>query len=603
MNYSLKQILIHFFLVSGFALCMSVCLNIVHAQPQSNSVGFVDQSKPFSVKSTPLTEAKKSFLSDRIPKNTVFAFGYEPRWDDSNSEGTSDWTLVKKVSQEIHAKVERAYPNWTEEEKQAWTTISSLPFPQTEAELGELGIRSSSAFWVYGLGMIPALVVEITDPQKLKTWASKNLQSINHGFKEVHHHQGNYWRREMKRWVLLVRLHENILHMSLLPKRSEPILLSYFLRNRQAESLSSELMESFKGLPKGARGSGLIKVNHLINMIFGSQKPLLKHSGTALGLPMPILDACAPDFRRFATTFQTLSFGLKKTTQQQLNILTQIHLETKLQSQLAPSFKNLMPTNLQKRSLDSGSLSLRLNTGALLTFIRQTLEFWQSKPWTCSLFSSLNAWPQMLSTPEFMMLSGFLSELKGLSVVVHKSQNTKTPLKSNQKQQTMSTLAQPNFELWAEILHSSPQLLLNMTMSLLQLPKLPSDYYHLDGQLKTLGFLGERLKEAKLSLSEQKLMFSLGKWGERKHQSMLQNKEEKHHEQPALNPFLQFALPPMFSSWLKDKLDAYQSKVSPSLAKKPLLKSSEQLFRSLELYFTQQGVLLEVHVDVPDALK
>ena len=139
--------------------------------------------------------ATPHYLSDLIPKDTVFAFGYEPKWEDSKAKKSNYWTQVQELARKVRSNVEIKSKSWTEEEQQAWQSLSSIPFPTTELELVELGINTTSAFWLYGLGLIPAFVMEIEQPKKLRAWAKKHIQTREHGFKRVEHHQGAYWRR------------------------------------------------------------------------------------------------------------------------------------------------------------------------------------------------------------------------------------------------------------------------------------------------------------------------------------------------------------------------------------------------------------------------
>ena len=572
---------------------MWVTINYNHGRANAfpNSTAVIDQAKNLD---------KPHYLSDLIPKDTVFAFGHEPRWEQASQPTSNYWVQIQKFGREVRSNVEKKSENWTEEEQKVWRNLSSLPFPNTETELAELGISSTSAFWLYGLGIIPAFVMEVQQPKKLRAWAHLHIQSRAHGFKLVPHHQGEYWRKEMKRWVLLVRLKAKRLHVSLLPKKSEPILLSYFLRDQQKASLSSELRNYFQALPQG-RGSGLIKINNLIDMFFGSQVPLLQHSGKALGLPMPIFSSCEQDFRRFAGQFTLLSFGLHEVTAQNLSILTHIHLEQSLHASLSPSFNNLMPVYLPKRSNDFGALSLRLNMMNLISYAKGLGQNWQSEPWTCPLFSSFNEWPKFSQRPEINMLSGLIGELKGLSLMMHKiPQDKVNPGPSDPQVSTTLGKSDNNFDIWTEILHPTPQLLLNMVLSLWKIQKLPNSFYQLDGQLKDISFLNTRWSHAYLSLSDQKLMFSLGPWGKVKHTQMIEQNRQNLIETQSSGewPFLHFSLPPTFSAWLEKKLINYQNKSRIQAKSKPLLESSDQAFRAVELYFTQIGFLLKVHVDL-----
>ena len=383
---------------------------------------------------------------------------------------------------------------------------------------------------------------------------------------------------EMKRWVLLLRLKDHRLQISLLPKKSEPILLSYFLREQQKASLSEELQAYFKALPVG-RGSGLIKISNLIDMFFGSDVPILQQSGRALGLPVKLFSSCEQDFRRFGSSFNLMSFGLYETLDKKLSILTHIHLDETLHDSLEPSFKSLRPINMPKRSTDSGSLSMRFNTGALITFISNMGQTWENKPWNCPIFSSFNEWSKLSKRPELAILNGLVSELKGLSLMMHKTTNQK--LRSDvvsSKSQTLAVKADNQFDLWIELLHPAPQNLLNILINLAQLPKLPNRFYHVDGLLKDISFLSTRLNQAFLSLSKRKLMLSIGTWGESKHRDMIKNKLEVMKVKPSslASPFLHFALPPVFSDWLAEKLKAYQRKADAKAKVKPLLKSSKQ---------------------------
>ena len=544
----------------------------------------------------------RHYLSDLIPKDTVFAFGYEPKWEESKVKKSHYWAQVQELARQVRLNVERKSKSWTEEEQQAWQALSSIPFPTTELELAELGINTTSAFWLYGLGLIPAFVMEIEQPKKLRAWANKHIQNREHGFKRVEHHQGAYWRKEMKRWVLLLRLKGHHLQMSLLPKNSEPILLSYFLREQQKASLSEELQAYFKALPVG-RGSGLIKISNLIDMFFGSEVPILQQSGRALGLPVKLFSSCEQDFRRFGSSFNLMSFGLYETSDQKLSILTHVHLDKTLHDSLEPSFKSLKAINMPKRSTDSGSLSMRFNTGALITFISNIGQAWENKPWSCPMFSSFNEWSKLTKRPELAILNGLVGELKGLSLMMHK--NTKQKPSSDMvssKSQTLAVKADNQFDLWIEFLHPAPQNLLNILIKLGQLPRLPNRFYHIDGLLKDISFLSTRLNQAFLSLSQQKLMLSIGAWGESKHRDMIKKNLEDMKAKPSSMalPFLHFALPPVFSDWLAERLKAYQKKADAKTKVKPLLKSSKQVFRAFQLYFTKLGILVEVHVDLLD---
>ena len=108
-------------------------------------------------------------LSDMIPVDAPYAFGYDPVLSGHQMTSTqlgmlNDWwTLLQRRAQE--AKV-----TWTDEEQKAWREFASLPLPKSPQDWPNMGFDRVPRFWIYGLGLTPALIIEIPSPKRLRQW-------------------------------------------------------------------------------------------------------------------------------------------------------------------------------------------------------------------------------------------------------------------------------------------------------------------------------------------------------------------------------------------------------------------------------------------------
>ena len=82
-----------------------------------------------------------------------------------------------------------------------------------------------------------------------------------------------------------------------------------------------------------------------------------------------------------------------------------------------------------------------------------------------------------VNTPQWNFLKGIMSPLKGFTLFLHKNESDQS-----EKQHLP-------IQSWLELLYPSPQIILNLLNQLGQLPKMPPNYYLLDGILKFLQLL------------------------------------------------------------------------------------------------------------------
>jgi len=225
-----------------------------------------------SITTQHIETASASPLSDKIPAHAPYAFGYDPVLMGGEMRSADLgafnewWSFIAHQAQDQKLK-------WTEEERKVWQQLASLPLPRSAEDWTKMGFDHTPRFWVYGLGLTPALVLEVPSPETFRTWIKHNIAKHHFGFKEISHPRGSYWRKRLKRWTILARLNGEHLHATLIPQAAEPVLLSYFLRNQHKDHLTPKLRRSVARLPGDARGSGIIQLDLIIDLFFGSQNP------------------------------------------------------------------------------------------------------------------------------------------------------------------------------------------------------------------------------------------------------------------------------------------------------------------------------------------
>jgi hypothetical protein len=557
---------------------------------------FSSLASVFQAHSAPTEEP---MLSDAIPIETPYIFGYEPRWRTANQSSASPrvqkykWQLINRFWSAVNEQVAHLSPRWTDEEKRVWQMVASLPIPKTDEELSQIGFDRPSAFWVYGLGLTPAFIFEVPNPKKLNTWARAHLANREHTFKSVKYHAGTYWRKELTRWVILLRLKGKRLYLSILPKRAEPVLLSYFLRDVQPQSVTQTLRTHFDSLPQG-RGSGVINLENMIDLIFGSKRPLLKHSGTSLGLPTPIFKPCEADLRAVGEQVKSITLGLKETDQNSVDVFTHFSLSQPRLTLLEPVKLSSTPLDDLRSSEEYGGIAMRMRFGGLFSALENIGQQWSTTPWTCPLLQSFNQMSLATKLPQWSFIKGLLSPLEGLTMLIHKN-NSQDPNKN------MSL----NFEGWLELFYPSPNFIINLLTNLKKIPKLPADYYLLDGKIRDWTIVNSNLNKPLVSLTNKGIMASLGSWGERIHRE----KKTDQQSQSTLklvssnqlgHPLLWLSLPSDFTTWLQAKLASYRNRtIKGDHSQLPNVQTntSQRIFRVLSLHLVESGLLLKVTLD------
>ena len=559
-----------------------------------------------SVQSQPRALQEIEILaSDSIPESSPYVFGYEPRWDEGHSEihGTNDtidllhsmWTLAEQRAQEQSTQ-------WTEEEKATWEMLRRLPVPRTAEELKSMGFDRPSAAWVYGLGLTPSAVIELPSPERFLQWVEKNISPLSHGFDKVQHPLGAYWRKGLKRWTLLVRLKLNKIYISIIPRESEPVLLSYFLRDQQAKSVTKKLESLFKQLPMGARGSGFISLKNLIDLFFGSEQPLLKFSASGFGLPSPFFSGCESDLRSIGEAMHTMSFGLSRSAEGHLEVLTQLslseeHLNPLLETTVRQSV--LEPLKI-KSNLDQervGEIASRTQFKAFFDVIDRLGGEWRSSPWTCPILVSLNQFSGLQEKAQYQIAKGILSSLSGFTARVKEQRSGDQPEEIKP------------FSVWLEIAHQSPQQLLRLISSMSGSDPLEASDYQSDSKVKHLRLSNPKLAKTHFSLDAQRLMLSIDDWGLAIHTGL---RESSLHTRGMISeahelsyPILWLSLPPSFSEWLNERLSLLKKEKKQGDAKQKTLGESsssirqkDSVFRYFSLHILKSGLLLRVGLDV-----
>ena len=506
------------------------------------------------------TVSSKAPLSDLIPVDAPYAFGYDPIVTGQSSTsftlGTLSewWNLVRDRAQEQEMK-------WTEEEREAWRSFSTLPLPKSPQEWSEMGLEQMPRFWVYGLGLTPALVLELSSPDRFKKWMQREVDASHLGFEERAHSNGPYWRKRLKRWTLLARLSGRYIHFAMIPQAAEPVLLSFFLRKRHTQTLTPRLRKALAELPPGARGSGLIQLNFIIDLFFGSQRPLLKYSGEALGLPNSLFASCEADLRAIGETLPKITLGLSSpdtkrgTSQTQSSsssyrIYTHLEIADDLVSRLKRAQNNAQAIWTPLMHEEALGVGMRFNVRDISSIFSDLGKKWRETPWSCRPLKGLNHMMSFTEDPQYQAGISMLGDLNGLTFQI--SQETR-----NITSQNVGTRQGTMFTGWVELIHPHAPLLLQLMYSSITKKSLPPQYATPNRVLHDLSSLFPHLSAPLLSLHPDRVMMSMGIFGREAHQKLSVHEPSEPTSNP---PLLWVDIPPKLSAWVQQRFSSGASK-------------------------------------------
>ena len=550
-------------------------------------------------------------LSDLIPVDAPYAFGYDPvlsgRQMTSAQLGMLNdwWALLQRRAQETKAGL-------TDEEQKAWQEFSSLSFPKSPQDWSNMGFDRVPRFWIYGLGLTPALVLEVPSPKRLHSWIKHHMSEKHLGFKEIAHSNGSYWRKRLKRWTLLARLHGRYVHFAMIPQAAEPVLLSFFLRNRHAQNLTANLRRLFAYLPQGSRGSGMIQLNLIIDLFFGSQRPLLKFSGEALGLPTSLFASCSHDLRSVGAALPSLTLGLSDRGQgadrslsqsdgseSMYQIYTHLEIDSELWRRLQKLQENTQPIWVPKTG-DALGMGLRFNLSTMAKFLLDTAQTWRQNPWSCRPMKGLNQFTSILDNPQFNAFVSLMGDLSGVTYQIYQESRVSKP-----------GLTQPDlgsmFTGWIELIHPNPSLVLTFLYSSIVGKSVPPNYLKSDRIIHDVSDQFSRLPSPMLSVHPDRIIFSIGRQGHAAHQQLRVHVSDKLKSS---RPLIWVETPAKLGEWLKRKLSSNTQdpkyKSSSKSATEPSLKSPQTKdlasslhqseppqFRSLKIYLNESGFMIE----------
>lgn len=556
-------------------------------------------------------ESTTGALSDIIPASSPYAFGYEPSVT-GEREASLDLRSIEDWWDTIQARAEALSATWTEDEREVWRRIMSLPLPKTQAEWSAMGVSRAPHFWIYGLGLTPALVIKVPDVKKLHLWSRSNLSASKLGFVEIKHARGVYWRRAMKRWTLLVRVHKDLVHFALLPQSAEPVLLSFFLRDRQTDNLTEKLRRMFDLLPESARGSGMIQLSSITDLFFGSNIPILKHSGASLGLPSPLFSSCEDDLRAISATSPTLTFGLERqagpksphmaSPQRAYELYTHLEISQPLQARLSALQERAEPRRSPKRS-DALELGLRFDLQALTRLIHERGQSWRDHPWRCKPLRTLNGLSDLTSRPQFGMFMNFVGGVHGMTTRIERE----SPEEIKRRRET--GILAPNdlgsiFAGWVELIHENAPLFASFAYSAITQTQLQAPFNQPDHIMRSISDLFPRLPQPMFSLHPERLIFSVGERGQaghKRHITLLDKRspiDSSTHLKPLSSrrpPLLWLDIPPKLSEWFSRRLESYkggaQSRKSESQSAQD--SASQPRLESIQVHTSSAGLMIQ----------
>ena len=404
------------------------------------------------------TEAQEKDLSARIlhvesliPSVTPYLFSLTaPGAPDERDRLSRLWNELLQQTRERQALLDDQF---SPEEKASWAQMWGQVERIADAETWEkVGFDQLPLIYLYGLGVAPALIVELPHPKRFKAWISQRAQERpNHGFEERRHPKGAYWRKVFTRWTLITHLKDSLLHVALIPRSTEPTLISHFL-NPPKETVSVErarLFGTLKADAPSAKGSGWINFQLLMQTVFGGAPELLSASVRSLGLPMIGMAPCDRELLTLVAHLPQLIIGVER-SDSALTLISVLKMSPKLSSFFQEiSTDRARPLPLSKPL----QLSISLDASKLMTALERVAHTQLASPWRCQILERLNGISRLTQSPSWAQLKMLTYPLSGLSLYAQPPQTT---------EDAQEPTAAQTWRGWLSVRYDNPQVILGM---------------------------------------------------------------------------------------------------------------------------------------------
>ncbi|HET9836159.1 MAG TPA: hypothetical protein VFP88_07455, partial [Rhodanobacteraceae bacterium] len=178
------------------------------------------------------------------------------------------------------------------------------------------GLSPKAHIALYGIGIVPVLRFELSDPQAFRAFIARVEKRVGHPFKTAELDGQKYWVNgygsDKLNFLLAIEGDQAV--ATLAPADADPALLKQLLGLTKPEHSAADRLSNIDGAQGYTEyGSGYLDLPKLLARLSNPKDPVTLAYATALGAPAPSSDpSCPAEFASIGAQMPLASFGYQQ---------------------------------------------------------------------------------------------------------------------------------------------------------------------------------------------------------------------------------------------------------------------------------------------------
>lgn len=290
----------------------------------------------------------------------------------------------------------------------------------TLEKMESLGLRPDGFMVVYGMGLLPVLHMELSDPIKFKVFIGRLEAQAGEKLPVTQFEGKDYWRIEIEDVVISIAVNDDMLSVTLAPTRLNDNLLPFLFGKKPDNSLADT--DRFTGMIERngflGYGAGLIDIEQITRSLLGENEGVSKEIWQALKAEqVEASAACKQEVPQLVASMPRMVFGYSQLNE---NIMEQKFV-FELKPELAQDLKKLS-MSVPGVGGTQGLLNFGfgINLLAAQQFAQSLAQERAAKPYACEWLAGFNEMGGPIAQAQLSQpLPPFITDIKGFNFVVH----------------------------------------------------------------------------------------------------------------------------------------------------------------------------------------
>lgn len=367
-------------------------------------------------------------------------------------------TAVEPALKQLEAEMVKAEQQMGDspEDKLGKAFIAELKGNLNRAGMAKMGLDPEFRFALYGVGILPALRMHLTNPKAFKAMVARVEKSSGRTAPTAKHGDVEYWRFANDGVVFAIAIVGSDLVLGLAPEpAAEDLLKVLFGKPTGGAAVKARLAKSAKAYGLRAETSGYIDIAAIARGAMGTGTPLnnTMFAKVLKGQLPPLSPACKTDYEGLIKTWPGIAFGYTELSAKKAAARYIIEVEPGLAGELA-DLRAAVPGMDAKLGL--ANFVAGIDVGKALAFAKKTVEGLQAKPFTCENLTMINQGMGAMAMAVAQPMPPAVTGLRGVNVQIKSA--TMGPNGPGDIKATVLLVAQGADELFAMAKGMVPQL-------------------------------------------------------------------------------------------------------------------------------------------------